>query len=105
MVTAKHRLHKVLVALFALLDSVPSLLTLDHPSLSSGHAHLPFYLSFCSLAGPLLFNMGENWFQRELMVPRRLAFNVLFYGLHVGIFAYGWYSQVLSSLALMVSGR
>lgn len=38
--------------------------------------------------------MGENWFQREFMVPRRLAFNVLFYGLHFGIFAYGWYSQV-----------
>ena len=38
--------------------------------------------------------MGENWFQREFMVPRRLAFNVLFYGLHFGIFAYGWWSQV-----------
>ena len=38
--------------------------------------------------------MGENWFQREFLVPRRLVFNVLFYGTHLALFAYGWYSQV-----------
>ena len=38
--------------------------------------------------------MGENWFQREFLVPRRLVFNVLFYGIHFALFAYGWYSQV-----------
>jgi NADPH oxidase len=38
--------------------------------------------------------MGENWFQRELLTPRKLAFNVLFYGSHLFFFAYGWSSQV-----------
>jgi len=37
--------------------------------------------------------MGENWFQREFLVPRRLAFNVIFYGLHFFFFAYGWTTQ------------
>ncbi|EDR15563.1 NADPH oxidase A [Laccaria bicolor S238N-H82] len=37
--------------------------------------------------------MGESWFRREFMVPRRLAFNVLFYGAHLSLFIYGWYSQ------------
>jgi len=37
--------------------------------------------------------MGESWVRRELLTPRRLVFNVLFYGLHFGLFAYGWYSQ------------
>jgi len=37
--------------------------------------------------------MGESWFHREFLVPRRLAFNVIFYGIHVGLFSYGWYSQ------------
>jgi len=37
--------------------------------------------------------MGESWFHREFLVPRRLAFNVIFYGIHLGLFAYGWYSQ------------
>lgn len=37
--------------------------------------------------------MGENWFQREFLVARRLAFNVLFYGAHIALFAYGWNSQ------------
>jgi len=40
--------------------------------------------------------MGENWFQREFLTPRRLAFNVLFYGSHLFWFAYGWHSQVSS---------
>jgi NADPH oxidase len=38
--------------------------------------------------------MAESWFKREFLTPRRLLFNVLFYGLHLGIFAYGWYSQI-----------
>jgi hypothetical protein len=38
--------------------------------------------------------MDESWFRREFLVPRRLAFNVLFYGIQLGLFAYGWYSQV-----------
>ena len=41
--------------------------------------------------------MGESWFRRELLTPRRLVFNVLFYGLHLFFFAYGWYSQVRRS--------
>jgi hypothetical protein len=38
--------------------------------------------------------MGESWFHREFLVPRRLAFNVLFYGVQFFLFGYGWYSQV-----------
>ncbi|KAJ7895097.1 NADPH oxidase isoform 1 [Mycena leptocephala] len=41
--------------------------------------------------------MAENWFQRELLTPRRLVFNVLFYGLHLFLFAYGWFSQETNS--------
>jgi len=41
--------------------------------------------------------MGESWFQREFLTPRRLAFNVLFYGAHFALFAYGWWSQVSAS--------
>jgi len=37
--------------------------------------------------------MTESWFQREFLTPRRLVFNILFYGAHFGLFAYGWYSQ------------
>lgn len=37
--------------------------------------------------------MGESWFHREFLVPRRLAFNVIFYSIHVALFAYGWWSQ------------
>lgn len=43
--------------------------------------------------------MGENWFQRELLNPRRLAFNVFFYGSHLALFAYGWWSQVRTNPA------
>jgi NADPH oxidase 1 len=38
--------------------------------------------------------MGESWFQREFLNGRRLLFNILFYGMHLGVFAYGWSSQV-----------
>ncbi|KAJ7103602.1 NADPH oxidase [Mycena belliarum] len=37
--------------------------------------------------------MGESWIKRELLTGRRLAFNVIFYGLHIFFFAYGWHSQ------------
>jgi NADPH oxidase len=35
----------------------------------------------------------KEWVKAELLTPRRLLFNVLFYGLHIATFAYGWYSQ------------
>lgn len=38
--------------------------------------------------------MGESWFHREFLNGRRLAFNVLFYGVQLFLFAYGWYTQV-----------
>jgi hypothetical protein len=38
--------------------------------------------------------MGENWFQREFLTPRRLAFNVFFYGSQLFFFILGWYLQV-----------
>ncbi|KAJ3503487.1 hypothetical protein NLJ89_g8409 [Agrocybe chaxingu] len=43
----------------------------------------------------LLRSLGracEAWVQREFQ-PRRLLFNVLFYGSHLFLFAYGWYSS------------
>lgn len=39
----------------------------------------------------------ESWFKREFLTPRRLAFNVIFYGLHIFFFAYGWYSQATNA--------
>ncbi|KAJ7503552.1 NADPH oxidase isoform 1 [Mycena galericulata] len=41
--------------------------------------------------------MGETWVQRELLTPRRLLFNAIFYGLHLFLFAYGWFSQETNS--------
>lgn len=38
--------------------------------------------------------MGESFIQRELLTPRKLAFNVIWYSIHFSLFAYGWYSQV-----------
>jgi len=37
--------------------------------------------------------MGESWFRREFLTPRRLAFNVIFYGIQFFLFGYGWHSQ------------
>ncbi|KAJ7241502.1 NADPH oxidase [Mycena haematopus] len=37
--------------------------------------------------------MGDSWFAREFLAPRRFIFNVIFYGLHFFLFAYGWHSQ------------
>ena len=42
---------------------------------------------------------AESWFHREFLTPRRLAFNVVFYGLHLFFFAYGWYTQVRGCLS------
>lgn len=38
--------------------------------------------------------MSETWIQREILAPRRLIFNIIWYGAQIGTFAYGWYSQV-----------
>jgi NADPH oxidase len=43
--------------------------------------------------------MGESWLKREILTPRRLAFNVIWYGIHLFIFGYGWQSQVSHSVA------
>jgi len=48
--------------------------------------------------------MGENWFQREFMTPRRLAFNVIFYGLHFFFFGYGWHSQAINTKLAALNG-
>lgn len=48
--------------------------------------------------------MTQNWFQREFLSARRLAFNFLFYGLHLGIFAYGWYSQATNKRLAALNG-
>lgn len=37
--------------------------------------------------------MGESFLQREILNPRRLLFNVLWYGTHLFVFGYGWWSQ------------
>jgi NADPH oxidase len=37
--------------------------------------------------------MGESFLQREILNPRRLLFNILWYGSHLFVFGYGWYSQ------------
>ncbi|OBZ79041.1 hypothetical protein A0H81_01005 [Grifola frondosa] len=37
--------------------------------------------------------MGETWLQREFLNPRRLLFNVIFYGVQLFLFGYGWHSQ------------
>lgn len=36
---------------------------------------------------------AASWFKREFLTLRRLIFNIIFYGSHFGLFAYGWYSQ------------
>ncbi|KAF7347893.1 NAD(P)H oxidase [Mycena venus] len=48
--------------------------------------------------------MGESWFQREFLQPRRLAFNVIFYGLHFFFFAYGWHSQQTNQKLAALNG-
>jgi NADPH oxidase 1 len=48
--------------------------------------------------------MGESWFQREFLTPRRLAFNVIFYGLHFFFFGYGWHSQAVNTKLAALNG-
>jgi len=48
--------------------------------------------------------MGESWFQREFLQPRRLAFNVIFYGLHFFFFGYGWHSQATNTKLAALNG-
>ncbi|KIJ21819.1 hypothetical protein PAXINDRAFT_165200 [Paxillus involutus ATCC 200175] len=37
--------------------------------------------------------MIESWFRREFLNPRRLVFNLIFYGIQFSLFALGWYLQ------------
>ncbi|KAF8846310.1 hypothetical protein BDN67DRAFT_890690 [Paxillus ammoniavirescens] len=37
--------------------------------------------------------MIESWFHREFLNPRRLVFNLIFYGIQFSLFALGWYLQ------------
>jgi len=37
--------------------------------------------------------MGESWLHREILTPRRLIFNILWYGTQLFLFGYGWYTQ------------
>ncbi|KII93897.1 hypothetical protein PLICRDRAFT_171599 [Plicaturopsis crispa FD-325 SS-3] len=48
--------------------------------------------------------MGENWFQREFLVPRRLAFNVIWYGVQFFLFGYGWHSQATNQKLAALNG-
>ncbi|KAJ6575036.1 NADPH oxidase A [Mycena capillaripes] len=48
--------------------------------------------------------MGESWFHREFLAPRRLAFNVIFYGLHFFFFGYGWHSQATNTKLAALNG-
>jgi len=48
--------------------------------------------------------MAESWFRREFLTGRRLAFNVIFYGLHLFFFGYGWYSQETNQRLSVLNG-
>lgn len=48
--------------------------------------------------------MGESWFRREFLTGRRLAFNVIFYGLHFFFFGYGWHSQAVNTKLAALNG-
>jgi len=50
-------------------------------------------LSLPPFPPPFSFVSSASRFRREFLVKRRLAFNILFYGTHLALFAYGWYSQ------------
>ncbi|KZT44565.1 NADPH oxidase isoform 1 [Sistotremastrum suecicum HHB10207 ss-3] len=41
--------------------------------------------------------MPESWFHREFLTPRKLCFNVIWYGLHFFLFGYGWHSQATNA--------
>ncbi|KAF8310554.1 hypothetical protein DL93DRAFT_2126443 [Clavulina sp. PMI_390] len=38
-----------------------------------------------------------EYITREFATPRRIAFNIFFYGSQLGLFAYGWYSQATNT--------
>ncbi|KAF7970511.1 hypothetical protein HWV62_23745 [Athelia sp. TMB] len=48
--------------------------------------------------------MVESWFHREFLVPRRLAFNVIWYGIQLFLFAYGWFSQATNQKLAALNG-
>ncbi|KAF9270150.1 NADPH oxidase [Marasmius fiardii PR-910] len=48
--------------------------------------------------------MAESWFRREFLTGRRLAFNLIFYGLHFFFFGYGWYSQATNTKLAALNG-
>jgi NADPH oxidase len=48
--------------------------------------------------------MGESWFRKEFLTPRRLAFNVIWYGLQFFLFGYGWYSQQTNQKLAALNG-
>lgn len=41
--------------------------------------------------------MSVSWFRKEFLVPRRLVFNVIFYGVQLALFALGWYFQATNT--------
>lgn len=48
--------------------------------------------------------MGESWFQREFLTPRRLAFNVVWYGVQFFLFGYGWHTQQANQRLAALNG-
>jgi len=41
--------------------------------------------------------MGESFIRREFLTPRKLAFNVIWHGVHLFLFAFGWWSQATNA--------
>jgi NADPH oxidase len=60
--------------------------------------------TYFNLSTSNIVEMGETWVQRELLTPRKLAFNVFFYGTHLFFFAYGWYSQATNQKLAALNG-
>ncbi|KAF9229209.1 hypothetical protein BS17DRAFT_743015 [Gyrodon lividus] len=48
--------------------------------------------------------MIESWFHREFLIPRRLVFNVIFYGIQFTLFALGWYLQANNEKLAALNG-
>ncbi|KAG8959858.1 hypothetical protein FRC03_007402 [Tulasnella sp. 419] len=46
----------------------------------------------------------RSWFRSEFLTPRRLLFNVLWYGSHLAVFGYGWYSQQANKRLAALNG-
>jgi len=46
----------------------------------------------------------ETWFRREFLTPRRLVFNLLFYGTHLFWFVLGWYLQETNQHLVALNG-